>query len=84
MSLMPHVCGLHDDSNILSVLQDIIEVEAPRRKKLLADNRCDDIWALWKKGIYIPVLYLVIDEYITVINNLDKDDQKDFDNKIQT
>lgn len=84
MALMPHVCGLHNDEHILDILGDIIDVEAPRRKKLLADNRCDDIWALKKKGINLPVLYVVIDEYITVVNNLDKDGQKEFDAKIQT
>ena len=84
IALMPHVCGLHNDSNIIEILNDIIEVESPRRKKLLSDNRCDDIWALRDKGIRLPVLYLVIDEYITVINNLDKDTAKDFDAKIQT
>lgn len=84
ISLMPHVCGLHNDKQILKILDDIIEVEAPRRKRLLVDNRCDDIWALRKKGIKLPILYLVIDEYITVYNNLDKDQQKEFDGKIQT
>lgn len=84
IALMPHVCGLHNNKRILDILSDIIDVEAPRRKKLLADNRCDDIWALRDKGIKLPVLYLVIDEYITVINDLDKDDQKEFDAKIQT
>ena len=84
MALMPHVCGLHSDKDILKILDDIIEVESPRRAKLLSDNGCDDIWALRKKGIKLPVLYLVIDEYITVINNLDKDQQKEFDSKIQT
>lgn len=84
MALMPHVCGLHNDRRILQILDDIIEVEAPRRKKLLADNRCDDIWALRKKGIQLPVLYVVIDEYITIINNLEADDKKEFDAKIQT
>lgn len=83
IALMPHVCGLHNDERILEILDDIIEIEAPRRKHLLAENRCDDIWALRKKGINLPILYVVIDEYITVINNLDKDGQKEFDNKIQ-
>lgn len=83
IALMPHVFGLHNDEKILDILEDIIEIEAPRRKKLLSDNRCDDIWALRKKGIKLPVLYVVIDEYITVVNNLDKDGQKEFDNKIQ-
>ena len=84
IALLPHVCGLHNDEHILEILNDIIEVEAPRRKKLLADNRCDDIWALRQKGIKLPVLYVVIDEYITVVNNLDADEKKDFNLKMQT
>lgn len=84
VSLLPHVCGLHNDEHVLDILDDIIEVEAPRRKQLLSDHRCDDIWALRKKGIKLPVLYLVIDEYITVRNNLDSDRQKELDMKIQT
>lgn len=71
LSFMPHVCGLHDDSNILQVLRDVIEVEAPRRKKILKDNMCENIWDLReRKGIKIPVLYIVIDEVMTVISNL--------------
>jgi len=84
ISLMPHVCGLHNEENILDILDDIIEREAPRRKKLLADNKCEEIWALRKKGIMLPILYLIIDEYITVKNSLDKDKQKELNAKIQT
>lgn len=81
---MPHVAGLHNDDNILSIMDDLISCEAPARKRLLQDNRCDDIWALRKKGIKLPVLYLVIDEYITVKNNLErKEMDKDLDNKLQ-
>ena len=88
MALMPHVAGLHNDEHILEILDDIINNEAPRRKQLLADNRVDDIWGLRKKGVKLPVLYVIIDEYITVINNLkssdDKDAFKEFNTKIQT
>ena len=66
LSLMPHVAGLHTASNVLEVMSDIIENEAPRRKRILNENRCDDIWALRKKGVKLPVLYLVIDEYVTI------------------
>ena len=83
LGLMPHVCGVHNDDNILEVMKDIIDNESARRKKLLADNRCDDIWALWDKGIKLPVLYLVIDEVITVKNNLGPLN-KDFDLLMQT
>ena len=83
MALMPHVCGLHNDSNILEIMRDIIDNEGARRKKILADNRCDDIWALWSKGIKLPVLYLVIDEVITVKNNLGEL-AKEFNSLMQT
>lgn len=83
MALMPHVCGLHNDSNILAVMDDIIKVEGARRKKLLSDNGADDIWALREKGIRLPVLYLIIDEYITCRNNLG-DAYKDLDKRLQT
>ena len=83
LSLMPHVCGIHNDENILEIMRDIIDNEGTRRKKLLSDNKCDDIWALWDKGIKLPVLYLVIDEVITVKNNLGSLD-KEFDALMQT
>ena len=76
LSLMPHVCGLHNDSNILSILRDIIEVECKRRKQLLADNKADNIWDLRKKGIMLPVLYIVIDEVMTVLANLGANDKE--------
>lgn len=83
LSLMPHVCGLHNDRDILDIMTDIIENEGARRKKILADNKCDDIWALWKKGIKLPILYLMIDEVITVKNNLGVLDKK-FDELMKT
>ena len=83
LALMPHVAGLHDDSNILNVLDDIIYNEAESRRKILADNKVDDIWAVREKGVKLPILYLVIDEYITVKNNLGEN-KKDLDAKIQT
>lgn len=71
LALMPHVCGRHNDSNILQIMRDVIEMEGARRKKLLADNRCDTIWELRRrKNILIPVLYIMVDEFITVKGNL--------------
>lgn len=83
LALMPHVCGLHDDSHILDILDDIINVEAPRRKELLDAHEVDDIWGLRKKGVMLPVLYLVIDEYMSVLGNLGKDRKEEFDTKIK-
>lgn len=87
VSFMPHVCGLHDDKNIIDILNDVIKLEAPRRKKMLEDAECDDIWAIRESGVKLPFLYIVIDEYITVVNNLeaeDKEKKKEFDAQIQT
>jgi hypothetical protein len=70
VALLPHVCGLHNDSNILEILQDIITNEGARRKKLLSDNRCENVWDLRKKGVVIPILYIVIDEVMTIQGNL--------------
>ena len=71
MGLMPHVCGVHNDKDIIRILQDIIDLEAPRRKKLLKDHKCDDIWDFREKtGIEMPILYIVIDEVMSVLENL--------------
>ena len=67
VGLMPHVCGVHNCDNILDILRDIVDKEGKRRKKILIDNRCDDIWELRdSKGIKLPILYIVIDEIMTV------------------
>ena len=70
VAMLPHVLGLHDVNHVLPVFKEIIEVEAERRKKLLADNYCDTVWDLREKGIKVPVLYIVIDEVITITNEL--------------
>lgn len=79
LALMPHVCGLHNDKNILNILRDLIENEGARRKKMLSDNKCENIWDLREKGIMLPVLYIVIDEVMTVIANLDSQSKTFFD-----
>lgn len=73
IALMPHVCGLHNHNNIMQILTDILEVEAPRRKKLLADERCETVWDLRAKGIKVPYLYIVMDEVMTIIKSLQSD-----------
>ena len=83
LALMPHVCGLHDHKRILQIFDDIIENEAPRRKQLFKDHRVDDIWAFREKGFKLPVLMIVIDEYVTVKESLG-DDYKELDSKLRT
>lgn len=71
IALLPHVCGLHTHKNILAILHDVLEKEAPRRKQILADHGCDTLWELREtKHIEIPFLYIIIDEVMTVIKSL--------------
>ena len=70
VALLPHVCGLHNDSNVIDILNDVINGEGARRKKLLSDNRCENVWDLRKKGITIPIIYIVIDEVMTIKSHL--------------
>ena len=82
-SVMPHVCGVVDHSNILQVLDGVIYGEAERRRKLLSDNRCDKLSDLWELGVNVPILYILIDEYLTVDRSLSDGADKEFRDKIQ-
>lgn len=66
-SYMPHVVGLHRLEDTVAVLRCVLDGEGERRKKLLDDNRVENIKELRLKGIKIPMLYVVIDEVVTVI-----------------
>lgn len=67
-ALMPHVVGIHQEDNIIAVLKAVLDGEGKRRERLLADNRAENIWELRnKKNVKIPVLYIVIDEVVSVI-----------------
>lgn len=79
VALLPHVIGLHGVSKVLAVFKELIEVEAKRRKKLLADNYCENVWDLRKRGIVLPILYIVIDEVLTIKKELEAS-AKEFDN----
>jgi len=96
IGLLPHVCGVSgmanksgvlklDAEGILQVLDDVINKEAPRRKKLVADHRVDDIWALRSKGVNLPFLYIVIDEVVTLVKEYENNGKKvEFNNLIIT
>lgn len=86
-SYLPHVCGLHDGENILDLFKDVVENEAERRKKLLSDAGADNIWEYKEDypDVKLPVLMFVIDEIVTIYNNLKKIKQeKQFSEYVQT
>ena len=88
LSLMPHVAGLHS-GNVNLVLGGIVKQECERRAKLLQDAKCDDIWELRnRKGLKLPILYVVIDEFISICDAFkdsgDKEGKDQFDSYIST
>lgn len=83
LHLLPHVCGVVDDSNILAVLDGVIEGEGARRKKLLSEHHCDKWSDLWEIGVQVPVLYIVIDEFMTVRENLNDGSLQEFMSKVK-
>lgn len=76
ISLMPHVIGFHDETDTLDVLEEVVRVEASKREELLFKNKCDSIGALREKGINVPILYIVMDEYLTIVKHYDRLDKK--------
>lgn len=91
--VLPHVKGfatryensLGDITNpngndILETLRNIVHKEAPRRKKLLGDAGCKNIWDYKKKypDVHLPLLYLVIDEAVTLAEDFNAEDKKEY------
>lgn len=80
-SCMPHTIGVHDDEDIIGLLKYVINVEGERRKeRLRAANKgygVDSIKDYRKEGHQdMPYLYVVIDEYLTAISNVEAKGQK--------
>lgn len=76
---LPHIIGVQDDSNIMEVMKELIEVEAGRRKQILADNKCDTLRELRERAnIKLPTILLVLDEAMTIINNIGKSYKEEF------
>lgn len=78
---LPHVKKfVSGDNNIVNVLRDVVKKEAPRRKALLGDANCVNIWDF--KDIYpdvhLPIIYVIIDEVVTLAERMDKDTKNEF------
>ena len=76
---LPHTIGVQDDSNIMEIMKELIDVEAGRRKQILADNKCDTLRELRERAnIKLPTIILVLDEAMTIINNIGKSYKEEF------
>jgi hypothetical protein len=77
----PHVKAFKtSDKDILDQLRDIVKVEGVRRTKILGDANEVNIWDFKKKNpdIAMPLIYVVIDEVITLAQRMSKEVKEEF------
>ena len=77
----PHIRKfVHTDETILRELRWAVNVEGPRRKKLLSDNGEIDFWDFKRKHpeVEFPLLYVFIDEVVTLAERMDKETKTEF------
>lgn len=78
---LPHVKKfVGEDAAIVQTLKYLVKVEAPRRKKIIGDAGYVNIWEY--KDRYpdtdIPIIYVIVDEIVTLASRMDKDTNNDF------
>lgn len=69
-----------DGKDILVTMREIVRQEVPRRKKLIGDAGCSNIWEFRKKNpdVSLPLLYVIIDEAVTLSEDMDKEDKAEY------
>lgn len=79
--VLPHVKKfVSGDDNILATLRKVVREEAPRRKKFIGDAGFVNIWD-YKEAypdVDIPIIYVVIDEVVTLAERMDKETKAEF------
>lgn len=78
---LPHIRKfVTTDNDILKELRHIVRVEGPRRKKIIGGANCVNIWDFKKANpdVDMPLLYVLIDEVITLAERMDKETKDEF------
>lgn len=78
---LPHVKKfITTDDGILAELRRIARVEAPKRKKLIGDAGCLNIWDFKAKypDVDLPLKYILIDEVLSLAKRMDKEVKAEF------
>lgn len=83
---MPHIKKfVTDSSEGINLLYDIVRKEGARRSKIIGEAKCVDIWGYKKKypDADMPLIYVVIDEVIGLVENMTVDEQKEFNSALK-
>ena len=78
---LPHIRKfVSTDDNILRELRHVVRVEGPRRKQIIGGAGFVNIWDYKKKNpdVDLPLLYVVIDEVITLAERMDSATKDEF------
>lgn len=78
---LPHVKKfVTTDDGIVAMLRNLAKVEAPRRKKIIGDAGFVNIWDYKEENpdVNMPLIYVVIDEVVTLASRMDKDTKTEF------
>lgn len=79
--VLPHVKDfVCEDNAIVNTLRKLVKVEAPRRKKIIGDAGFVNIWDYKEvhPEVYLPVIYVVVDEIVTLASRMDKETGNEF------
>lgn len=78
---LPHIRKfVTTDNDILKELRHVVRIEGPRRKKIIGGANCVNIWDFKKVNpdVDLPLLYVLIDEVITLAERMDKETKDEF------
>lgn len=78
---LPHVKRfVSGDNNILEALREVVKVIAPKRRRIIGDAGCLTIWEYKEihPEVHMPVIYVLIDEVVTLASRMDKDTNTEF------
>lgn len=78
---LPHVKKfVAGDANIVKTLTHLVKVEAPKRKDVIGGAGYVNIWDYLEAnpGANMPIVYVVIDEIVTLASRMDKETNNEF------
>lgn len=78
---LPHVKKfVSGDDNIVNTLRQVVKELAPKRKKIIGDASCVNIWDYKKKypDVEMPLIYILIDEVVTLAERMEKEVKQEF------
>lgn len=83
---VPHVkIFKSSDEEIITELHNVVRKEGQRRKDLIGNAGCKNIWDFKKSypEVDLPVIYVVIDELVTLASRMAKDTKTEFQNLLK-